>query len=403
MAEFDLWGSKLSPFSNKAEACLAYAGKSYRRLPAEGGKVRNMLVIRKIERAKKKQTIYRYPRMTSLDEYPLVPLLLESGGGIQYDTSGIARWLDERRDTGLPLWPEDPLLSFIAQLIDEAFDEFVLYILHYQRWVVSVKSTWATKELYKEFKNVPFLPKPDEFMLGFAKRQIKRLPYTMSVAPFDGETSVPSDFRPPEMEGWPETYTMLSCAWERYLHGLETVLAQQPWLLGERFTIADASAFGGLAALQFEPDTLVDIEQRAPATLHWVNRIRVGEHVASAGELAWNERLIPLLNIIMETFVPLMQQNETAYKAWLDKGEVLFNEAAHDEGKALYEGELLGYPFRMVVKTFQVQVWQDIIRKLSTFTKEQRAKLERKVPRLSLIGQPPETQIKLIQNHDAMT
>jgi len=403
VAEFDLWGSKLSPFSNKAEACLSYAGKSYRRLPAESGKIRNLLVVKKIERAKKKRTIFRYPKMTSLDEYPLVPFLLEPSGGIQYDTSGMSRWLDERSDTGPRLWPEDPSLSFIAHLIDEAFDEFVLYILHHQRWVVSIKSTWATKELYKEFKNVPFLPRPDQFMLGFAKRQIKRLPYTMSVAPSGYQASVPDDFTPPVKEGWPETHTMLSCAWERYLHGLETVLTQQPWLLGERFTIADASVFGGLEALQFEPDTLADIEQRAPATWRWVKRIRAGEHVARAGELAWSDRLIPLLNIIMETFVPLMQQNETAYKAWLDKGETLFNEAAHDQGRALYEGKLLGYPFRMVVKTFQVQVWRDIVSELSTFNIGQRTELKRKLPRLFLIGQPPEIEVKLIQNHDART
>ena len=41
-------------------------------------------------------------------------------------------------------------------------------------------------------------------------------------------------------------------------------------------------------------------------------------------------------------------------------GETRFNEAAFDAGRALYDGTLLGRPFRSVAKTFQVRVWRDL-------------------------------------------
>ena len=66
--------------------------------------------------------------------------------------------------------------------------------------------------------------------------------------------------------------------------------------------------------------------------------------------------------------VVVMEQ--TDYEAWLtgnlgggslaQRGERLFNERAFDAGRALYDGTLLGKPFRAVAKTFQVRVWREL-------------------------------------------
>ena len=67
-----------------------------------------------------------------------------------------------------------------------------------------------------------------------------------------------------------------------------------------------------------------------------------------------------LLAVIARTFVPLMQQNERAYDEAIARGETAFNERAFNRCRALYDGTLLGQPFRSVVKTFQVRVWRDL-------------------------------------------
>ncbi|RMF23754.1 MAG: hypothetical protein D6760_04780, partial [Deltaproteobacteria bacterium] len=88
--------------------------------------------------------------------------------------------------------------------------------------------------------------------------------------------------------------------------------------------------------------------------------IQAGEHCRSSGRLQAAEVLRPLLQVISETFVPLMCQNERAYVEHRRRGERLFNEAAFDRGRALYDGELMGMPFRSVAKTFQVRTWRDL-------------------------------------------
>jgi hypothetical protein len=54
---------------------------------------------------------------------------------------------------------------------------------------------------------------------------------------------------------------------------------------------------------------------------------------------------------------------------------MLFNEKAFDAGRALYDGVLLGHPFRGVVKTFQVRVWQDLRRAWDGLAADDRARL----------------------------
>ena len=94
------------------------------------------------------------------------------------------------------------------------------------------------------------------------------------------------------------------------------------------------------------------------------------------------EALQPLLDVIAETFVPLMRQNELAYEAALARGETLFNEAAFDRDLALYDGELRGQTFRHVVKTFQVRTWRDLRACWAALKPEERLALGGKLPGL---------------------
>ena len=109
-----------------------------------------------------------------------------------------------------------------------------------------------------------------------------------------------------------------------------------------------------------DPEAAALLEQLAPSTFRWLCAIRAGEHAAARGELVLTTAVRPLLRMISQTFMPLMKQNEDAYEQALAAGETLFNEAAFNRHRALYDGTLLGHPFRAVVKTFQVRVWREL-------------------------------------------
>jgi len=285
------------------------------------------------------------------------------------------------------LFPNQSLLKFIAKLIDEAFDEFGLYLVHHMRWVTSAKSNQMGKLLAKEFRKA--LPPGGKWYLSksFPIRQVRRCPYLFSVAPKGYRSGMSKSLNPPSRTGFPETHALINESWIQYLKGMETVLTHQPYLLGESFTIADASAYGQLAMNLVDPEAAERMQQLAPTTFKWLNKIYRKEHLLEKptnlssydSPFYFNDHLIPLLNTIMSTYSTLMVQNSNAYEQAQLRGETLFNEAAFDEGQALYNGKLRGYPFRSVVKTFQVRTWRTLCTDWRNLTEEHKTQLREKI------------------------
>ncbi len=356
-----LWGSELSPFALKVRACLDWVGLPYEWLPAEGGRLRNLRVNVLIERAKRTRTVERHPRLDPLDEYPLVPFLVVDDRRVLYDSSALARWIDDCHPAAHGhLVPTDPAVAFVAHLVDETFDELGLSLVHHNRWVVSAISNDAGARLAREFRRV--LPPGTGWIMArrFSARQVRRLPYLLSVAPAGFSVGLRRALTPPAPAGFPPTHAILTEAWTAFLAALEPVLVRRPYLLGEGFTIADAGVYGQLAMNLKDPTAADDLRARAPATCAWLEAIRDRRHAGAGGRPVLAPDLAPLLDVVARTFVPLMQQNERAYEEACARGETLFNERAFDRGRALYDGTLLGRPFRAVVKTFQVRVWRDL-------------------------------------------
>ena len=272
-------------------------------------------------------------------------------------------------------------MAFLCQYIDEAFDEFGLYMVHHMRWVLSARTTPMGEMTARELR--PLLPPGFAPMIarGLYRRQALRCPYLFSVAPEGFDAGVSRRRTPPLRDGFPPTHALLDEAWRAYLAAMEHLLTAQPFLLGERFTLADASAYGHLGMNLVDPEVNALLQELAPRTFHWLCSIRDGQHVGGRGELAPTLALQPLLQIISETFVPLMAQNENAYEKALAEGETLFNEAAFARQRALYDGRLMDHPFRAVVKTFQVRVWRELKASWQALDARDRDSLERGLTR----------------------
>ena len=382
MTRHVVWGSELSPYTLKLRALLTAAAVPYRDLPAEGRRLENLRCIRLIERGKRRRAIERWPALDPLDEYPLVPFLIVDEQRVLYDSSALAAWLDH---TQAPprgsLIPDDPALGFVTRLLDEAFDELGLYLVHHARWVTSALTNDAGARLAREFARV--LPPGLQPVMArrFARRQVRRLPYLFSVAPPDLHIpGLPPELTPPSRPGFPPTHALLDELRGAVLDAVEGVLVRQPFLFGERFTLADASVYGELGMNLKDPTAAEDMRRRAPTTFRWLCAIRDGAHAAGAGPLALADTLRPLLELVDRTFAPLMAQNEAAYEAARTAGETRFNEWAFDHGRALYDGVLLGHPFRAVVKTFPVRVWRDLRAAWSALDAEARARVRHVLP-----------------------
>ncbi len=363
-----VWGPELSPFLLKLESMLVHHGVTWRRLPRDGARLENVRVSLRIRRAVRSRTALRPPANDVLDEYPLVPFLITDSGAVLYDSTALASWLD-RRDAdrsrsiaSQPLVPADAAECFVAALIDEAFDEFGLYMVHHNRWkLAAVDNSSPGARLAREYARLLPPGSARLFARWFARRQVRRLPYLFSVAP-DGYrvAGLSAALTPPSRRGFPATHDLLEEAWRRYLRAIESVLEVQPFLLGPVFTIADASAYGQLSMNLTDGFAARRLRELAPRTFDWLVSIRERRHAGSAGAPVIAPCLRSLLEVIFETYVPLMKANAAACAELLARGEPSFNEKAFDEGRGLFDGELLGHRYRSVARSFQARSWRDL-------------------------------------------
>jgi glutathione S-transferase len=384
VTQITFWGVTASPYQLKMQALADAAGIAWQRAPEQLSTARALGMAWRLRRAVRRQSIERLPRReAALDEYPSVPFYTLDGQTFYYDSSGLAYHLEQLGSGAPGLLPLEPGLRFACRLVDEAFDEFGLYMVHHNRWAVSAATNTMGEFTSREMRKLFPFGLHRRVARTLPRRQVRRCPYLFSVAPPGFDAGVSRELTPPALPGFPPTHDLLNKAWRLYLAAMETVLAQQPYLLGERFTLADASAYGQLAMNLVDGRAAQLLEQLAPRTFQWLCMIREGRHRASAGELFLDDRLRPLLDVIAETFMPLMRQNTAAYQAAVARGQTLFNEAAFDRGEALYDGTLMDQPFRAVARSFQVPVWRDLCQSWAALEESRKKALGELCPRLT--------------------
>lgn len=382
-----VWGYEASPFYLKVLTMCRCKKLPFRRLPTDGGFRENWRHEFRRQKLISGKLALTWPKMTELDEFPTVPFLFGPDGENIYDSTSIAHWLDrqapvtEKTPDLTPM--ADRALAFVISLIDEYADEFGLYMVHHYRWKVSGSDTMMGENFAYENRKT-FGPLKKLLEIFVRVRQTYRCPYLFSVAPKGFRLSEKSKtlIQPPSRKGFPPTHDLLEKSYLNLLAAIEPVLKSQPYLLGNRFTLADASIYGQLEMNMADPSATNIIRQQAPETYNWLARIEKGDFSSSdpEGKLAIDSSLAPLLKEISRVFVPLMQQNHKAYLDCIARGETLFNEKAFWKNRSLYDGELDGTPFRAVVKSFQVKTWLELRKQWAALNAAEKKQVEKHLP-----------------------
>ncbi len=382
-----VWGPEISPFFLKVIAMCRFKNFPFRHLPDNGSFRENWRYEIRRQNLVKGKLPLSWPKMTELDEFPAVPFLFGPDGENIYDSTAIAYWLDKQAELqgGTPdLVPDtDRVLKFVISLIDEYADEYGLYLVHHYRWKVAAGNNTAGERFaYENRKSLG--PLRHLLKIFLKNRQTIRMPYLFSVAPKGFRTAQKSKtfIQPPSREGFPPTHQLLEECYINLLSALESILTIRPYLLGDRFTLADASIYGQLDMNMTDPSAANIIEQQAPTTWRWLKGIQSGhfEESQPQGNLGLDSAIKPLLAEICRVFVPLMQQNYQAYQDYASQGETLFNEKAFWQNRCLYNGQLDGTPFRTVVKSFQVRTWLELRKQWDALESAEKQQLEQFLP-----------------------
>ena len=272
-----VYGSRISYYTGKIEAYLRYKGVAYTALPTPYDKA---------EMLKEKVGAVQMP-------------IIDDDGQWMSDTTPIIEHLETRFPEN-PVVPANPVLAFIAFLIEDYGDEWLWRSAMYYRWWYrddrELASNTLTDELTGHLKAPRWLRKR-----MIVRRQVKHYVHR------DGIT--------------PSTRPHVEATYAKALAGMEAILAHRPYLLGSAPSIADYGMLGPMFRHFGQDPTPQEIMRNtAPAVFEWVARMwnaRGGQEPKFTATLG--EEAAPLLREICETHLVQLRANAAAYDAGQDR------------------------------------------------------------------------------------
>ena len=218
------------------------------------------------------------------------------------DSTPIIRRL-EAEFAGRSVLPEDPVLAWVDQLIEDFGDEWLTKAMFHYRWHHAEDAAHAAPLLVHW--QAPQLPQAQAQAMGkfMAERQISRLPVVGSSA---------------------LTAPVIESSYVRLLGILDRIIERHGFVMGDRPAASDFALYGQLTQLGLvDPTPSRLMAQHAPRVRAWLER---AEDLSGQSEGRWltreavAEHLKELLAEIGRVYVPFLIANAQA----LQKGKADF-------------------------------------------------------------------------------
>ena len=239
-----VYGSSVSYYTGKLEAYLRYKGIAYQALPTSYGEAK--MLIEKVGAVQ-------------------MPIVERDDGRWMSDTTPILLQIEQEQPVPSIL-PPDPVVRFIAALIEDYGDEWLWRPAMHYRWSYRRDRRFISDHLAEEvggFSKAPHWLK----RMRIAKRQFTNFVVKDGV---NDATRAHAD----------QTY--LSA-----LDAMSAVLANRPFLLGNAPSLADYGMMGPMFRHFGQDPTPAEImRQHAPLVFEWVARMWRAEQVAEPQFLA---------------------------------------------------------------------------------------------------------------------
>jgi glutathione S-transferase len=307
MNDVRLVGAHASPYTRKMRAVLRYRRIPFRWI-ARGG-----------------------PDDVGIPPVPvsLIPVLVWSG------PDGDAAMVDStfqigRLEAAFParsIVPPDPVVAFLAALVEDYADEWLTKAMFHYRWAYAPDAAKASRVI--PLDQDPTMP-ADQLAHGaaaFAERQIGRLAVVGSTA---------------------ETAPLIEASYRRLLVVLDAFVQRGGFLFGARPSAADFALFGQLSQLAvFDPTSTAVAAETAPRVIAWVNRVDDLGSLPDPAAGDWHPRdaaavaARPLLTEIGCVYVPFLLANAAALAAKADRVTCTIDGARWTQAPFPYQGKCL--------------------------------------------------------------
>ena len=222
-----------------------------------------------------------------------MPIVDREDGRWMSDTTPILLEL-EKEQPAAPILPEDPVIAFIARLIEDYGDEWLWRAAMHYRWSFPYGRELISNILVDEISTPVPLPR------FIVRRMIRR----RQIKFFTTRDGVNARTREHVEQGY-----------FRALQAMSAVLETRPFLLGDQPSLAD---FGMMAPMfrhfSQDPEPEEIMRNEAPLVYEWVARIwRTKPHPSGTFIQAVDASLEPLLREACETHLVQLRANADAY------------------------------------------------------------------------------------------
>ena len=258
---------------------------------------------------------------------PVIPVLRFPDGRLMNDSTPLAHAL-EREHAGRSVIPDDPVLAWLSDLLEDFGDEWVTKMMFHYRWHYAQDRSFAQTWIVSSRDPIMEERKRRHAMQAFNDRQVGR----MSLVGCTEQNR-------PVIE---ESYRFVLDTLDRHVRGL-------PYLLGSRPCLGDFGLYGQLQILSVDPTPAAEMRARAPDLFCWLMRL----DDASGIEGDWLDAAAPLpeavealLRHMAQTYLPFLAANARAVQ----------------EGAPDFEVELLGRGFAQAPFRYQAKCY-DALRK----------------------------------------
>lgn len=319
--QYTVYKSDISYFSGKLEAYLRY-----KEIP------HSLVDINR-------KTLAMIGQKTGTQKMPAIEM---ANGQWLYDTTPMMQWLEQQHPQHTVM-PTDPALRFVSLLLEDYADEWLWRPAMWWRWVPKASRATLGRRIAGEM-----ISKALAIPLGvyFGRRQLNEWLWKDGVDSSNVNTVRDMLFRELEF--------------------LEPLLEQQPFLLGNRPSMADFGYFASMFRhFGNDPISAEVIRREGSNTYEWLARLWNAKHSKLSSEIHWvwpeADYWQPLLQRIAEDYLPYLHQNAKAFAA----GKKRFD----------YTGANLSFP-ATVTTDYRVWCREQLQREFSLLSTDDQLRLE---------------------------
>jgi len=320
-APYRLIGSNPSPYSVKMRALMRY-----RRLP---------FVWEWRNPANMAETAHLKPQV--------IPILQLPDGTFRNDSTFLALELEDRHPGQRSVLPADAAQRFLCLLLEDLADEWGTKIMFHYRWAAAADQDFCSNWIAGEIAMGQPYAQVRKMAAAFRDRQVGRMALV-------GCT--------------PENAPIIEDCCRLVFRAFDEGLREQPFLFGQRPTLADFGWFGQLFQLFMDPTPSALMRLTAPRVAMWIPRMDDCSGLADDAPLLAPDAPTPvavegLLRLAGEVYLPFLRANA----------------AALAEGRDEVRLELMGRPYAQAPFKYQAKCLDWLRQEYARLPADARARL----------------------------